>query len=152
MSVFEHAASPQAILISAIVTVAAIIIYHWLFVRGLRRTTSDPRAMRSTRTGSPDVAELQARVAAVESTAQQALQYVGFVRFNAFPDVGSQLSFALAVVDGAGNGFLVTSIYSREEVRTYAKAIRAFAADKDVSSEEARALGLAREQSKRGIG
>jgi len=87
---------------------------------------------------------LRARVDALEANAARSLQRVGFVRFNAFPDVGSELSYALAVVDGRGNGFLVSSIYSREEVRTYAKAIRSFSGDKDLSDEERRAIELAK--------
>jgi hypothetical protein len=67
------------------------------------------------------------------------------VRFNAFPDVGSELSYALAVVDERGNGFIVSSIYSREEVRTYAKAVRNFTADKEVSTEERDALAQAQD-------
>jgi len=144
---FELAASsPPVIVTSAMVAVAALVIYHWLFVRRARRAASGPDAAPSSKKGLPDVADLSRRVAALESAASRALQHVGFVRFNAFPDVGSELSYALAVVDGLGNGFLVTSIYSREEVRTYAKALRGFAADKEVSAEEARALRLARER------
>jgi len=82
-------------------------------------------------------------MAALEAASADALQHVGFVRFNAFPDVGSELSYALAAIDGRGNGFLISSIYSREEVRTYAKAVRNFAADKEVSAEEQRALEIA---------
>lgn len=82
----------------------------------------------------------------MEAASARTLQCVGFVRFNAFPDVGSELSFALAVVDRRGNGFVVSSIYSREEVRTYAKAVRNFTADKGLSDEEQRAVELTRLQ------
>jgi hypothetical protein len=143
------AATSPTVGISAAFTVVALFIYHWAVVRSrLRKATGARRPDRPAGTGSADVAELEARVAALEGAAPQALQHVGFVRFNAFPDVGSDLSFALAVVDGDGNGFLVTSIYSREEVRTYAKAVRGFAADKEISGEELRALDLAREHAR----
>jgi hypothetical protein len=94
-----------------------------------------------------ELGALQSRVYALEAAAAHTLQRVGFVRFNAFADVGSELSYALAVVDAEGNGFLVSSIYSREEVRTYAKAIRKFAADKELSEEEQRAI----EQTRAGL-
>jgi hypothetical protein len=96
-----------------------------------------------------DLDELRSRVAALEAASAGALQHVGFVRFNAFADVGSELSYALAAVDGRGNGFLISSIYSREEVRSYAKAVRDFATDKDMSAEEQRALEIAMSQAKR---
>jgi uncharacterized protein DUF4446 len=126
---------------------AAIVIafvYHQVIARqtfASARTVSDKKIAA----GNPqDVAALRARVDALETASARNLQRVGFVRFNAFPDVGSELSYALAVVDGHGNGFLVSSIYSREEVRTYAKAIRGFAADKELSDEERRAIELAK--------
>lgn len=129
---------------SILAAIVIAIVYHWAIAR---RAFAPARGQgeRNRSAGSPlDVAALRSRVDALEANAARSLQRVGFVRFNAFPDVGSELSYALAVVDGDGNGFLVSSIYSREEVRTYAKAIRRFAADKETSEEERRALDLAR--------
>jgi hypothetical protein len=125
-------------------TVIAIAAYHWGVARpgfGAARRRLEPSAAAVP----PDLSELRRRIALLETQAGRALQNVGFVRFNAFPDVGSELSYALAVVDERGNGFIVSSIYSREEVRTYAKAVRNFAADKEVSSEERAALAQAQD-------
>ncbi len=141
------AASPQ-FAAAAVFALAAIAVYHWGVARprfGADKHRSEPELSADT----PDLQELRRRIAAVESRAGRALQHVGFVRFNAFPDVGSELSFALAMVDGRGDGFIVSSIYSREEVRTYAKAVRSFTADKEVSSEERAALGQAQELAER---
>ena len=137
------AGSPQ-FAAAAVFVVLAIAAYHWGVARprfGAVRRGSEPAHTAEI----PDLQVLRSRIAALESRAGRALQHVGFVRFNAFPDVGSELSFALAVVDGRGDGFLVSSIYSREEVRTYAKAVRGFTADKEVSSEERAALGQAQD-------
>jgi len=122
--------------------IIAITVYHWGIARprfGAARRKAEPGASAVP----PDLTELRSRLAFLESQAGRALQNVGFVRFNAFPDVGSELSYALAVVDERGNGFIVSSIYSREEVRTYAKAVREFTADKEVSIEERDALAQA---------
>ncbi|NLG86392.1 MAG: DUF4446 family protein [Firmicutes bacterium] len=59
----------------------------------------------------------------LEQMYQNAIQHVGVVRFNAFPDAGSDLSFAIAVLDGSGDGFVLSSIYGRDESRVYAKPI-----------------------------
>jgi hypothetical protein len=126
----------------ALFAIIAIALYHWGIVRprfGAARRKAEPGAAAIP----PDLTELRSRLALLESQAGRALQNVGFVRFNAFPDVGSELSYALAVVDERGNGFIVSSIYSREEVRTYAKAVRNFTADKEVSTEERDALAQA---------
>jgi hypothetical protein len=124
--------------------VAIAIVYHFAIARRAftsTRSTGDRYKMAANPT---DIAALRSRIDDLESNAARSLQRVGFVRFNAFPDVGSELSYALVVVDGQGNGFLVSSIYSREEVRTYAKAVRGYAADKELSDEERRAIEIAR--------
>lgn len=51
------------------------------------------------------------------------LQNVGVVRFNAFDDTGSDLSFAIALLDGHRNGLVVSSLFGRSESRVYAKPI-----------------------------
>lgn len=128
---------------SFVAAIVIVFVYHQAIARRAF-APARPTADRKSAAASPSDVALRSRVDALEANAARSLQRVGFVRFNAFPDVGSELSYALAVVDGHGNGFLVSSIYSREEVRTYAKAIRSFAADKDLSDEERRAIELAR--------
>lgn len=131
--------------VSFVATIAVAIVYHWAIVRPRfgRARSSSLTAVQAT--NPSEIAALRNRVDALEAHAARSLQRVGFVRFNAFPDVGSELSYALAVVDRKGDGFLVSSIYSREEVRTYAKAVRNFSADKDLSEEERRAIELAKQ-------
>jgi hypothetical protein len=88
-------------------------------------------------------AELK-RVDALEKTARLELPRVGFVRFNAFSDVGSDLSYALALLNRDGDGVVLSSIYSREETRTYGKAVTAFKPAQDPSGEELAAIEKAR--------
>jgi hypothetical protein len=88
-------------------------------------------------------AELK-RVEALEKTARLELPRVGFVRFNAFSDVGSDLSYALALLNRDGDGVVLSSIYSREETRTYGKAVTGFKPAQDPSSEEVAAIEKAR--------
>jgi hypothetical protein len=132
---------------SLVAAIATAIVYHWAIARRTFARARTAAQQKSRAATNPDeIAALRSRVDALEASTARTLQRVGFVRFNAFPDVGSELSYALAVVDRQGNGFLVSSIYSREEVRTYAKAVRNFTADKDLSDEERRAIELARAQ------
>jgi hypothetical protein len=88
-------------------------------------------------------AELR-RVDALEKTARLELPRVGFIRFNAFSDVGSDLSYALALLNRDGDGVVLSSIYSREETRTYGKAVTAFKPAQDPSGEELAAIEKAR--------
>jgi hypothetical protein len=87
---------------------------------------------------------LAGRVGLLESAVQSVMPRVGFVRYNAFDDVGSDLSYALALLTRDGNGVVLSSIYSREETRTYGKAVENFIAAQDASAEEKSAIAKAR--------
>ncbi len=87
---------------------------------------------------------LASRVAALEAAAQSVMPRVGFVRYNAFDDVGSDLSYALALLTREGNGVVLSSIYSREETRTYGKQVENYITAQDASGEEKAAIAKAR--------
>ena len=82
----------------------------------------------------------------LEKAAKHSLQHLGVVRFDAFPDVSGQQSFAVALVDGHGNGVVISSIASRQATRTYAKPLRRWEADHTLSGEEKEAIALAYRQ------
>jgi hypothetical protein len=65
---------------------------------------------------------------------------IGVVRFNAFQDTGSDLSFAVAYLDAHKNGVVISSIYGREESRTYAKPVEAGLSIYPLSREEQEAI------------
>ena len=137
------------ILIVVAGSIVVVTIYHWAVARPRFRPSGITALQTGPEEAERDLEDLRNRVAALEAASAGALQHVGFVRFNAFADVGSELSYALAAIDDRGNGFLISSIYSREEVRSYAKAVRGFTTDKDLSAEEQRALDMAVSQAKR---
>ena len=81
-----------------------------------------------------------------ETQALGHLQKVGFVRFNPFTDTGGDQSFCWAVVDGQGNGIVISSLHSREQTRIYAKRIVAGKTDGvELSREEEEALKRAQQ-------
>jgi hypothetical protein len=86
---------------------------------------------------------IEARLAELERLAQM-VPRLGFVRYNAFADVGSELSYAVALLDAQGDGVVLSSIFSREETRTFGKRVRKYLGDQDVSKEERDAIALAR--------
>ncbi len=69
--------------------------------------------------------ELTARTAVLEAAQKRAFQRVGFVRFNPFEETGGNQSFALALLDAAGDGWVLSSLHARSGTRVYAKAIKA---------------------------
>ena len=84
------------------------------------------------------------RIDALEKIARSEVPRIGFVRYNAFSDVGSDLSYALALLNRDGDGVVLSSIYSREDTRTYGKAVAAFKPAQDPSEEELAAIAKAR--------
>ena len=48
---------------------------------------------------------------------------IGFVKYNAFDNIGNNLSFAFTVLDGKNDGFCLSSVYGRNESRIFAKPI-----------------------------
>jgi len=90
--------------------------------------------------------DLERRLAALEAILARRLPYIGFVRYNAFEDGGGpDLSYALALLTRDGDGVVLSSIYSREQTRTYGKAVSAFTPAQDSSGEERAAIAKARE-------
>lgn len=51
------------------------------------------------------------------------LQKTGLVRFNPFSDTGGNQSFALAILDKKGTGFVITGLHSREATRVFTKPV-----------------------------
>jgi len=87
--------------------------------------------------------ELSARSAVLEAANRRTIQRVGLVRFNPFEDTGGNQSFALALTDASGTGFVLSSLHSRTGTRVYAKAVTEGRSDGALSAEEGEALRLA---------
>lgn len=72
----------------------------------------------------------------MKSRILKCVQKVDIMRFKAFEDVGSDLSFALALLDDSDDGVILTGIYGRNESTTYAKPINKGVSRYDLSREE----------------
>ena len=68
-------------------------------------------------------------------------QKIGFVRFNPFPQTGGDQSFFLSLLDEKDNGFVLSSLHSRDATRFYAKTVKAGQGDGyELSLEEVKAI------------
>lgn len=83
---------------------------------------------------------LEAREAVIERDLGRTLGRVGLVRYNPFDETGGNLSFALAVLDAHGDGFVVSSLHARQGTRVYAKALRVGRSETALSGEEEEAV------------
>lgn len=59
----------------------------------------------------------------IEDLLERAITRVAVVRFNAFEDTSSELSYCVALLDDNKNGVIISAINGREESRSYAKPI-----------------------------
>ena len=70
-------------------------------------------------------------------------QKMGLVKYDAFNQMGGQLSFSLALLDENNNGFIMNSVHSTEGCYTYTKEIKNGKSSISLGSEEAEALAIA---------
>lgn len=123
--------------LALLVSVAALVIS----LRGGRRTT----APSLTDTDLPlDTAALRAEVAALQLELGQSLRHLSVVRYDAFDDMGGELSWSLVLVDDSGSGILISAINGRQHGRTYAKSLSRWEYSGLLSPEEESAIAAVR--------
>lgn len=79
-------------------------------------------------------------IAVMDHDMKKCIQKMGMVRYNAFRDVGSDLSFSLALLDENNDGVVLNGIYAREMSNIYAKPIKNGKSTYTVSDEEQQAI------------
>lgn len=77
----------------------------------------------------------------INSLSLKGIHKTGLVRFNPFKDVGGDQSFSLALLNGKNDGIVLTSLFTRDGTRIYAKSIKEGKTIKHpLSKEEEKAL------------
>ena len=85
-------------------------------------------------------AEIIENIKNLSSDMTKCIQKIGIVRYSAFKDTGSDLSFALALLDENNNGVVLNGIYSREMSNIYAKPVENGKSTYTISEEENKAI------------
>lgn len=70
-------------------------------------------------------------------------QKVGIVKYDAFNQIGGQLSFSLALLDENNNGFILNCVHSTEGCYSYTKEIKKGMCEISLGDEEREALDVA---------
>ena len=70
-------------------------------------------------------------------------QKSGLIKYDAFQQMGGQLSFCLVLLDQDDNGFIINSVHSTEGSYCYTKEVKNGVSDVDLGKEETEALALA---------
>lgn len=88
--------------------------------------------------------ELQNKdIEALKANILKTYQKFGLVKYDAFNEMGGQLSFSLAMLDKKNNGFLLNTVHNREGSYTYVKEIFDGKSEINLSEEEEEALNKA---------
>ena len=78
---------------------------------------------------------------------EKTFQKLGIVKYDAFNQMGGQLSFSLALLDENDNGFILNSVHSSEGCYSYTKQIKNGKSAISLGAEEEQALNIAMERS-----
>lgn len=65
---------------------------------------------------------------------------IGLIRYNAFKDTGSNLSFAVAMLNENNDGIVLNGIYSRDSSNIYCKTVKNGTSEYAISEEEKEAI------------
>lgn len=152
------------LLLLLLAAVAGLGVWVLTLQRRMSRSRQDYRALLAGAEGGDLEAVLRAQLAELRRTSAQvealtgrvdhlekvlagALQRVGVVRFNPFPDTGGDQSFAIALLDEGGNGVVLSGLYARGGIiRVYAKPVSGGRSEYTLSTEEQQAIAQAMEQ------
>ena len=107
-----------------------------------------------------DIRKLKERVEKLEAHAKEtnlvlkdaderlnrSIQGVSVKRFDPFQNAGGQQSFATAMLSEEGNGVVISGIHARDGVRVYAKEVKAFQSERELSEEERDAIAEAKKK------
>ena len=143
--------SPELVTIVALIAVALAAFALFVVVnsvpKGNRKLSDDKQAvlvltrhdqeLASLKVALRDLAEGQRRQS---EALLRTVQRVGLVRYDAFDDMGGHLSFSAALLDGQGNGLVITSINGRQDTRCYAKPVEGWTSSHNLSEEEELAI------------
>jgi hypothetical protein len=90
---------------------------------------------------SLDIAKnIESMYSNVDSRLRKCIQKVSVIRYRAFDDVGSDLSYSIAMLDDANNGLIITGIYGRSESTSFTKPVENGISKYDLSEEEKLAI------------
>ncbi len=83
-------------------------------------------------------------LALINTKLKKSIRGLETVRFNPFPDQGSNQSFAIGMVDEENNGLVISSLYSRERMSVFAKPIKNGKSEYELTNEEKEVLEKAK--------
>lgn len=149
----EDVATHPLTTILGVFSLILLIAVLWLAYRiDVLTKGGDGKSLESTISGLSDrIQKLERHAGAAteglknhEERIQRAVSGVSVKRFDPFQNAGGQQSFASALLNEKGDGVVISGIHSRDGVRVYAKEVKTFASERELSEEETGAIQSAK--------
>jgi len=80
--------------------------------------------------------EIEKNISVLSTKSKKSLRGLETLRFNPFPDQGSNQSFAIGILNEENDGVVLSSLYSRERMSVFAKPIKNGKSEYELSDEE----------------
>lgn len=87
---------------------------------------------------------IEKELAEVNKKLKKSIRGLETIRFNPFPDQGSNQSFAVGMMNEDGDGVVFSSLYSRERMSIFAKPIKNGKSEYELTTEEKEVLKKAK--------
>ena len=87
---------------------------------------------------------IEKEITTINGKLKKSIRGLETIRFNPFPDQGSNQSFAIGMLNEEGNGLVISSLYSRERMSVFAKPIKNGQSSYELTTEEKEALTKAK--------
>ena len=148
-------------IISASISIIILIILYIINLIKLSRTKKDYKSfmikigngsnlqesiekyMQKIKEVENENQELKKYCGRLDKTISTCIQKIGIVRYSAFKDTGSDLSFTLALLNEENSGVVLNGIYSQEMSNIYAKPVEKGNSTYKLSEEEKQAINKA---------
>jgi len=83
---------------------------------------------------------IQKDIATINTKLKKSVRGLETLRFNPFPDQGSNQSFAIGMLNEENDGLVISSLYSRERMSIFAKPIKNGKSEYELTTEEKEVL------------
>lgn len=149
--------SPQFTIISLLLAILALFIWLVLLERRFGKLLSGKNAQSLENliaSLGQDInnlekfkKETEEYLRTADARIKRSVQGVETVRFNAFKGTGEggNRSFAVALLSENGDGAVISSIYSRDRQSVFAKPVKNFSSENELTEEEKEVLNRARQ-------
>lgn len=135
--------------------ILGLVIHNYMLSKRLRRFMRGRNAESLEQTISSIITDMQTitdtfdehrtRLTVLDQKAARAIQGVATLRFNPFKNAGGNHSFATAFSNEHGDGVIISTLYGRERVSMFAKPIKNWKSEFELTNEEQTALQESRQ-------